>query len=51
MSRRELVVSAVVAALCAGILVVFTDIEATPMRWLHCGPLARPEAKVDRHCR
>ena len=51
MSRRDLVVSAVVAGLCAAILVLFTAIEDTPMRWLHCCPLARPEAKADRHCR
>ena len=40
MSQRHLFVTAAVAALCAGILVLFTDIELSLVRWVNCGPLA-----------
>jgi hypothetical protein len=39
MSKRHLLVSGLVAALCAGILVLFTEIEASVQQWLGCGPL------------
>ena len=34
MSRRHLLVSCLVALLCGGILVLFTDIERSVGRWL-----------------
>jgi hypothetical protein len=33
-------ISAAVAALCAGLLVLFTDIEVSAVRWFSCGPFA-----------
>lgn len=40
MSRRHLLVSILVAALCCGILILFTDIERSVGRWR---PGDRPE--------
>lgn len=37
MSKRHLLVTALVAALCTGILVLFTEIERSVPHWLHCG--------------
>jgi len=49
MSKRHLLVSALVAALCSGILVLFTNIEKTVGGLLRCGPLVTlPQA---RSCR
>ena len=51
MTRSNLVVSAVVALICGGILVVFTHIEVTFMRWVQCGPLAPETARLEKRCR
>lgn len=40
MKRTHVAVSAAVAALCAGILVLFTDVEISVVRWFNCGPLS-----------
>ncbi|MFM8544786.1 MAG: hypothetical protein ACKOAP_07335 [Vulcanococcus sp.] len=40
MGRSHLLVSAAVAALCAAILVRFTDLEGSGVRWFSCGPLS-----------
>jgi len=40
MSKRHLLVSALVAVLCSGILVLFTNIEKTVGSLLRCGALA-----------
>ena len=40
MKAPTLAVSAAVAALCAGLLVLFTDIEVSMVRWFSCGPFA-----------
>ena len=40
MGRSHLLVSTAVAALCAGILVLFTDLEVSVVRWFSCGPLS-----------
>jgi len=37
MSKRHLLVSVLVAAACSAILVLFTDLEASPGRWAACG--------------
>jgi hypothetical protein len=37
MSKRYLLVSLLVAALCTTILVLFTEIERSAGRWLRCG--------------
>ena len=39
MSKRHLLVSALVAVLCGGILVLFTNIEKTVGGLLRCGTL------------
>jgi len=51
MTRHNLLVSAVVAAVCTGILVVFTDIEVGVTRWFNCGPLSAPGEKHSHLCR
>jgi hypothetical protein len=40
MKRSHVAISVAVAALCAGILVLFTDIEVSMVRWFSCGPFA-----------
>ena len=51
MTRSNLEVSAVVALICGGILVVFTDLELTLVRWVNCGPLAAEAARLEKRCR
>ena len=49
MSKRHLLVSVLVAALCSGILVLFTNIEKTVAGLLRCGTLVTlPQAKACR---
>ena len=46
MSKRHLLVSVLVAALCSGILVLFTNIEKTVGGLLRCGALVtEPKAR------
>ena len=40
MKKSHLLISAAVAALCAGILVLFTDIELSMVHWFSCGPFS-----------
>ena len=40
MKGSTVAISAAVAALCAGILVLFTDVEVSVVRWFSCGPLS-----------
>jgi hypothetical protein len=40
MKAPTLAVSAAVALICAAILVLFTDIELSVLRWINCGPFA-----------
>jgi hypothetical protein len=40
MKNSQIAISAAVAALCAGILVLFTDIEVSMVRWFSCGPFS-----------
>jgi hypothetical protein len=49
MKPSHLAVTAAVAALCTGILVLFTDVELSVVRWLNCGPfstLSEDESEV-----
>jgi hypothetical protein len=49
MSKRHLLVSVLVAALCSGILLLFTNIEKTVGGLLRCGTLVTlPPAKACR---
>ncbi len=51
MTRSHLLVSAAVALLCTGILVIFTDLEVTIARWFSCGPWASQLARQEGPCR
>lgn len=51
MSRRTLVVSAAVAAICASLLVLLTDIELGMVRWVSCGPLRAGGERNSELCR
>ena len=51
MRTRNLLVSGVVAFLCLGILVLFTEIEDDLVRWLNCGPLAAGRERSSDLCR
>lgn len=42
MSKRQLLASVLVAALCTAILVLFTEVERSIPRWLSCGSLPNP---------
>ena len=44
MGRRNTLVSLAVLVLCGGILVLFTDLELSAVRWINCGPWA-PESE------
>ncbi|MEO1001886.1 MAG: hypothetical protein AAFX65_02095 [Cyanobacteria bacterium J06638_7] len=51
MTRRDSLVTGVVLLICAGILVLFTDVEIRAVRWLNCGPLATPGERASEICR
>ena len=51
MKSSHLAVTAAVAALCAGILVLFTDIELSVVRWFNCGPLSTSGEQRSDVCR
>jgi hypothetical protein len=51
MRSKQLLVSGAVALICAGILVLFTDIEKSFTRWVNCGPLATAGERRSDVCR
>jgi hypothetical protein len=51
MTRKHALVSTVVAAICTAVLVIFTDIEISVVRWVNCGPLAGEGEREARRCR
>lgn len=51
MGRRDILVSAAAAVVCAGILALFTEVDIKLVRWVNCGPLASPEARNAEPCR
>ena len=51
MNRRQSLVSLVVALLCGGVLILFTNIEVQLVRWLNCGPIATEAQKSSAVCR
>ena len=51
MGRSHLLVSAAVAALCAGILVLFTDLEVSVVRWFSCGPFSSQGEEQSEVCK
>lgn len=48
MNTRHWIVTAAVAALCTGILVLFTEVEETAVKWVNCGPLATEAERANR---
>ena len=51
MKGSTIAISAAVVALCGGILVLFTDIEVSAVRWVNCGPLASSAEQQSEVCR
>jgi hypothetical protein len=51
MKGSNVVITAAVAALCAGILVLFTDIEVSMVRWFSCGPFSTPGEERSEVCK
>ena len=51
MSRHQTGAAVAVALLCAGILVLFTDVEVGFVRWFNCGPIATESEKDSEMCR
>ena len=51
MNRRQTGDAVAVALLCAGILVLFTDIEVGIVRWVNCGPIATESEQNSEVCR
>ena len=51
MNPSSLAVITAVAALCAGILVLFTDIELSFVRWVNCGPFSTLSEEQSEICK
>lgn len=51
MGRRDILVSVAAAAVCVGILALFTEVDLKLVRWVNCGPLASPAAREAEPCR
>ncbi len=51
MGKQQTLISAAVLLLCGGILVLFTDIELSAVRWFNCGPWAGPHERQSQVCR
>ena len=51
MNKRQSWATLGVALLCGGILVLFTDIEVSMVRWVNCGPLATQGEQQSEVCR
>ena len=51
MNGRQSLVIGVVALICTGVLVLFTNIEVQVIRWLNCGPFATESEQTSTVCR
>ena len=51
MNRHQTGVAVAVSLLCAGILVLFTDVEVGLVRWINCGPIATESEQNSEMCR
>ena len=51
MKQRTTLISLAVLLLCGGLLVLFTDIEVSTVRWFNCGPLADSVDRKSEVCR
>ena len=51
MKQRTTLISLAVLLLCGGLLVLFTYIEVSAVRWVNCGPLAAEADRRSEVCR
>ena len=51
MSKQHWLVSGALVLLCGGVLVLFTDVETSLVRWVNCGPLSSADDRQSRICR
>ena len=51
MTKRHWLVSGALVLLCGGVLVLFTDVEDSLVRWLNCGPNATAAERRSNICR
>ena len=51
MNKTQVLIGGAVAVICAGILVLFTDIEVKVVEWANCGPLALQRDRQSEVCR
>jgi len=51
MDQRNSLVSLAVLLLCTGLLVLFTDLEVSAVRWFNCSPLAAEAERRSELCR
>ena len=50
-NKRQTLSTVVVAMLCVGILVLFTDLEVQLVRWLNCSTVATEAERESEMCR
>ena len=50
-NKRQTLSTVVVAMLCVGILVLFTDLEVQLVRWVNCGTIATEAERESEVCR
>lgn len=51
MNKRQTLSTVVVAMLCVGILVLFTDLEVQLVRWVNCSTIATEAERESEVCR
>ena len=51
MSKQHWLVSGALVLLCGGVLVLFTDVETSLVRWVNCGPVSTAAERQSRICR
>jgi len=51
MTRRQSLISLMVLLLCGAILVMFTDLELSLVRWINCGPWSAQNERRSEICR
>ena len=51
MNPPQWLINLVLAILCGGILVLFTDVELLLVRWINCSPIATEAQKNNQVCR
>ena len=51
MTKQHWLVSGALVLLCGGVLVLFTDVEDSLVRWLNCAPSAPAAERRSSICR